>query len=124
MDRKPKTTQEGSLVETNLPVGKSIRLLAFLGRWTLVCLGNWNLSLNLMKVSSLKEHSSLRAWNDRGEAETEIREDEGTETTVSVSTLPIPALEDRLASKSLDLTLEPIFSLLKTPRTNSNQSKD
>ena len=77
-----------------------------------------------MKVSSLKEHYSLRAWNDRGEAETEIREDEGTETTVSVSTLPIPALEDRLASKSLDLTLEPIFSLFRTLRTDSNQPKD
>ena len=29
MDRKPKATQECSLVETNLPIGKNTRLLAF-----------------------------------------------------------------------------------------------
>ena len=29
MDRKPKATQECNLVETNLPMGKSTRLLTF-----------------------------------------------------------------------------------------------
>ena len=52
------------------------------------------------------------------------REDEGTEIAVSISTLPVPALEDELASKSLDLTSELIFSLLRIPRTDSNQHRD
>ena len=29
MDRKPKATQEGNLIETNLPMGKSIGFLTF-----------------------------------------------------------------------------------------------
>ena len=114
MDRKPKATQEGSLVETNLPVGKSTRLLTFFRKMDLGLLG---------KLEPIPE-SNLRAWIDRGEVETEGREDEGIESIVSVSTPPVPALEDSLASKSLDLTSEPIFSLFRTPRTDSNQPKD
>ena len=114
MDKKPKATQEGSLVETNLPVGKSTRLLTFFRKT--------DPSL-LRKLEPIPE-SNLRAWIDRGEVETEGREDEGIESIVSVSTPPVPALEDRLASKSLDLTSEPIFSLFRTPRTDSNQPKD
>ena len=59
---------------------------------------------------------------------TEGREDEGTkegmEVVVSVLALAVPALDDRPVSKSLDLTLEPILSLLKTSCTDLNQAKD
>jgi len=43
---------------------------------------------------------------------------------VSVSTPVILALDNSPVSKTLDLTLEPILSLLKTSRTILNQSKD
>ena len=63
-------------------------------------------------------------WKDRGEAEMEGREDKGMETTMSISTALVPALEDRLASKPLDLTSELIFFLFRTPHTKLNQPKD
>lgn len=103
---------------------KAQDFLPFLGRQTLVSSGNQNRSLNLWKVSSFREHSSWRAQKGQGEAGTNGQEDEGLDTTTSVSTSPVPALDDRLATKSLDLTLELIFSLLKTPRTDLNQLRD
>ena len=59
---------------------------------------------------------------------TKGREDEGTEegtkVVVFVSAPAVPALDDRPVSKSLDLTSEPILSLLKTSCTDLNQAKD
>ena len=51
----------------------------------------------------------------------EGREDKGTEMAVSISTPPVPVLEDRLASKPLDLTLKLMFALFRTPCIDSNQ---
>ena len=61
-------------------------------------------------------------------AEVEGREDEGakegTEVAMSVPTPAVPTLEDEPLSRSLDLTSNPILSLLKTPRTDLNQARD
>ena len=43
---------------------------------------------------------------------------------VSVPAPTGPTLKDRPISKSLDLILDPIVSLLKTPRIDLNQAKD
>ena len=43
---------------------------------------------------------------------------------MSISAPAVLALDDRPISKSLDLILEPILSLLKTSHTVPNQSKD
>ena len=112
VDRKSKATQERSLVETNLTMGKSTRLLAFFRKTNPGFLRKLEPIHESTKVSSFKEHFSLRAWNDRGGAETEGREDKGTEAAVSVSAPAVPALEDRPVSKSLNLTSKPILSLL------------
>ena len=48
----------------------------------------------------------------------------GIKVTVSILTPSVLVLDDRPVSKSLDLILEPILSLLKTLRIVPNQSKD
>ena len=58
MDEKPKATQGGSFVETNLPVDKSIEFLTSHRKMNPSLLGELKPVLNLRKVSSIKEHSS------------------------------------------------------------------
>lgn len=88
------------------------------GRWILVSLGIWNLSLNLKSVSSSKEHTSLRAWKALN---TTREEDEGfqdEDAKMALSTSMALSLDDKLVSNSLDLTSADIAL------TNLNQSKD
>ena len=67
-------------------------------------------------------------WNVQDVTGTEGREgegtEEGTEVAVSISTLTVPALDDKPVSRSLNLTLDPKISLLKTSHTDLNQAKD
>ena len=123
VDKKSETTQERSLITTNLTMSESTGLFALPGRQTLVSAGNWNLSLNLLKVSIFREHSFLRVCNARGVARKKGREDEGMEEGTGVA-MSVSALDDKPVSKSLDLTLDPILSPLKTSRTDLNQAKD
>ena len=128
MDGKSEVAKECSLIKTNLTMSKGTSLLTLPRRRTLVSSGNWNLSLNLLKMFAFKVHFSLRAWKGWDVAEAEGWEDEGTEegtkVIVSVPALAMPTLKDEPLSRSLDLTSDPILSLLKTSRTDLNQARD
>ena len=128
MDGKSGVARECNLIKQTSPWAKAQAFSPFLGRWTLISAGNWNLSLNLLKMSAFKVHFSLRAWKGRDVAKTEGWDDEGVEegmeVAMSVPALAVPTLEDEPLSRSLDLTSDPIISLLKTPHTDLNQVRD
>ena len=125
IDWKSEATQECSLTKTNFTMGKSVRLLA-LPRKT-----NPGLVRELKPIPERPKGISLqralffegvkwlkRIRNKRMRGRGYWQRYRGSDMFVLAPT--VPALDDRPVSKSPDLTLEFMFSLLKDSHTHPN----
>ena len=126
MNGKSKAARKSSLIKANFPMSKGASLFTVSGKTSFGPLRKlepiFKFAKDLYFQGTFFLEGMERMDNGKaGEWEDE-RAREGTEVAVSTPAPSSPTLEDEPLSKSPDPSSKPIFSPLKIPRTDRNQT--